>query len=98
MVELQKGRELVPHSQLNDVILLIHQGMQGWEAEDGAKGSLAQQQCLRNQILRGITEAWETEPLRAGAAGAIRISGSGADTNGRWRLALTEMGWRSEYV
>jgi ribonuclease HI len=91
MVESQKGRELVPHSQLNDVILLIHQGMQGWEAEDGAKGSLAQQQCLRNQILRGITEAWETEPLRACAAGAIRISGSGADTNGRWRLALTEM-------
>jgi ribonuclease HI len=91
MVESQKGRELVPHSQLNDLILLMHQGMQGWEAEDGARGSLAQQQCLRNQIQRGITEAWETELLRAGAAGAIRISGSRADTNGRWRLALTEM-------
>jgi ribonuclease HI len=91
MVTLQKGRELVPHSQLDDLILLIHQGLRGWEAEDGATGSVAQRQSLRNRIQRGMTEAWETELLRAGAAGAIRISGSGADTSGRWRLALTEM-------
>jgi len=91
MVTLQKGRELVPHSQLDDLILLIHQGLKGWEAEDGATGSAAQQQSLRNRIQRGMTEAWETELLRAGAAGAIRISGSGADVSGRWRLALTEM-------
>jgi len=91
MVTLQKGRELVPHSQLDDLILLIHQGLKGWEAEDGATGSMAQRQSLRNRVQRGMTEAWETELLRAGAAGAIRISGSGADTSGRWRLALTEM-------
>jgi len=91
MVSLQKGRELVPHSQLDDLILLIHQGMKGWEAEDKATGSAAQQQSLRNRIQRGFTEAWETEWLRAGAAGAVRISGTRADANGRWRLALTEM-------
>lgn len=91
MVALQKGRELVPHSQLDDLILLIHQGMQGWEAEAGAAGSLAQQQSLRARIQRGETEAWETEGMRAGAAGVVRISGSGADDSGRWRLALTEM-------
>jgi hypothetical protein len=87
----QLGRELVPHSQLDDLILLIHQGLKGWEAEDGATGSAAQRQSLRNRIQRGMTEAWETELLRAGAAGAVRISGSGADASGRWRLALTEM-------
>ena len=91
MVNLQKGRELVPHSQLDDLILLIHQGMRGWEAEDGALGSAAQRQSLQNRIQRGSLEAWETEWLRAGAAGAVRISGSRADTDGRWRLALTEM-------
>ena len=91
MVSLQKGRELVPHSQLDDLILLIHQGLRGWEAEDGSTGSDAQRQCLRNRIQRGMTEAWETEGLRAGAAGAVRISGSRADTSSRWRLALTEM-------
>ena len=48
MVELQKGKELVPQSQLEDLILLIHQGIQGWEAESGAIGSVAQRQCLRN--------------------------------------------------
>ena len=91
MVALQKGRELVPHSQLDDLILLIHQGLQGWEAEAGAAGSLAQRQSLRARIQRGRAEAWETEGMRAGAAGAVRISGSGADASGRWRLALTEM-------
>ena len=65
--------------------------MKGWEAEDKATGSAAQQQSLRDRIQRGITEAWETEWIRAGAAGAVRISGSRADANGRWRLALTEM-------
>jgi len=91
MVSLQKGRELVPHNQLDDLILLIHQGLKGWEAEDGAAGSASQRLSLQNRIQRGAKEAWETELLRAGAAGAIRISGSGADTSGRWRLALTEM-------
>ena len=91
MVSLQKGRELVPHSQLDDLILLLHQGLRGWEAEAGATGSVAQQQSLRNRIQRGAAEAWETELLRAGAAGAVRISGTGVDDSGRWRLALTEM-------
>ena len=91
MVSLQKGRELVPHSQLDDLILLLHQGLRGWEAEAGATGSVAQQQSLRNRIQRGVTEAWETELLRAVAAGAVRISGTGADNSGRWRLSLTEM-------
>ena len=91
MVELQKGKELVPHSQLNDLILLIHQGMRGWEAESGAIGSDAQRQCLHNQIARGLRDDWETELLRAAAAGAIRITGSRADTSGRWRLAVTDM-------
>ena len=91
MVTLQKGRELVPHSQLDDLILLIHQGMRGWEAEDGAMGSAAQRQSLRDRIQRGTMEAWETELMRAGAAGSVRISGSRADTDGRWRLALPEM-------
>jgi ribonuclease HI len=91
MVSLQKGRELVPHNQLDDLILLIHQGLKGWEAEDGAAGSASQRLSLQNRIQRGAKEAWETELLRAGASGAIRISGSGADISGRWRLALTEM-------
>jgi ribonuclease HI len=91
MVSLQKGRELVPHNQIDDLILLIHQGLKGWEAEDGAAGSAPQRLSLQNRIQRGTKEAWETELLRAGAAGVIRISGSGADTSGRWRLALTEM-------
>ena len=91
MVASQKGRELVPHNQLDDLILLIHQGMRGWEAEDGAGGSLAQRQGLQARIQRGAIAAWETEELRAGAAGVVRVSGSGADVCGRWRLALTEM-------
>ena len=91
MVASQVGKELVPHSQLDDLILLIHQGMQGWVAEDGAAGSMAQRQYVQNCIQRGIRDAWETEHWRAAAAGMIRISGSRADLNGQWRLALTEM-------
>ena len=70
---LHRSRRAVardPHSQLDDLILLIHQGLKGWEAEDKATGSAAQQQSLKNRIQRGIAEAWETEWLRAGAAGA----------------------------
>jgi ribonuclease HI len=91
MVELQMGKELVPHSQLDDLILLIHQGMQGWVAEDGAGGSMAQRQYIQNRVRRGERDAWETEHWRAAAAGRVRVSGSRADTNSRWRLALTEM-------
>jgi ribonuclease HI len=91
MVASQVGKELVPHSQLDDLILLIHQGLQGWVAEDGAAGSMAQRQYVRNCIQRGTRDAWETEHWRAAAAGMIRISGSRADSNGQWRLALTEM-------
>ena len=91
MVELQVGKELVPHSQLDDLILLIHQGMQGWVAVDGAEGSIAQRQCLQNRVQRGERDAWETEQWRAAAAGRVRVSGSGADKSSRWRVALTEM-------
>jgi ribonuclease HI len=91
MVVSQVGKELVPHSQLDDLILLIHQGLQGWVAADGAAGSLAQRQYVQNCIQRGARDAWETEHWRAAAAGMIRISGSRADSNGQWRLALTEM-------
>ena len=83
--------ELVPHSPLDDLILLIHQGLQGWVAEDGAAGSMAQRQYVQNYIQRGALDTWETEHWRAAAAGRIRISGSRADSNGLWRLALTEM-------
>lgn len=91
MVNSQVGKELVPHSQLDDLILLIHQGLLGWVAEDGAAGSLAQKQYIQNCIQRGVHDAWETEHWRAAAAGRIRVSGSRADSNGPWRLALTEM-------
>ena len=90
-LELQVGKELVPHSQLDDLILLIHQGMQGWVAVDGAEGSIAQRQCLQNRVQRGERDAWETEQWRAAAAGRVRVSGSGADKSSRWRVALTEM-------
>ena len=72
MVELQTGKELVPHSQLDDLILLIHQGTQGWEAEDGAGGSAAQREYVRNRVRRGEHDAWETEHWRAAAAGSKR--------------------------
>ena len=91
MVELQVGKELVPHSQLDDLVLLIHQGMLGWVAEDGAAGSVAQRQYIQNRVARGERDAWETEHWRAAAAGRIRVSGSRADTSSRWRQALTEM-------
>ena len=91
MVESQVGKGLVPHGQLDDLILLIHQGMQGWEAEDGAGGSTAQRQYILNRVRRGARDAWETEHWRAAAAGRVRVSGTGADTSSRWRLALTEM-------
>jgi hypothetical protein len=91
MVELQVGKELVPHSQLDDLILLIHQGTQGWVAEDGAAGSVAQQHYIQNRVRRGEREAWEVAHWRAAAAGLIRVSGSRADDSSRWRQALTEM-------
>jgi ribonuclease HI len=91
MVELQTEKELVPHSQLDDLILLIHQGTQGWVAEDGAGGSAAQREYVRNRVRRGEQDAWETEHWRAAAAGRVRVSGSRADSSSRWRLALTEM-------
>ena len=91
MVELQVGKELVPHSQLDDLILLIHQGLLGWVAEDGAAGSVAQRQYIQNRVARGARDAWETEHWRAAAAGRMRVSGSRADTSSRWRQALTEM-------
>ena len=91
MVESQVGKEMVPHSQLDDLILLIHQGLQGWVAEDGAAGSVAQRQYIRNRVRRGERDPWEVEHWRAAAAGRIRVSGSRADTSGRWRQALTEM-------
>ena len=91
MVELQVGKELVPHDQLDDLILLIHQGMLGWVAEDGAAGSVAQRQYIRNRVGRGERDTWETEHWRAAAAGRMRVSGSRADTSSRWRQALTEM-------
>ena len=91
MVEHQKGKELVPHSQLDDLILLIHQGMQGWVAEDGAEGSAAQKAYVRNRVRRGACDAWETEHWRAAAAGVVRVSGTYADNCNRWRQALTEM-------
>ena len=91
MVELQSGKELVPHSQLDDLILLVHQGMQGWVAEDGAGGSAAQRSYIMNRVRRGERDAWETEHWRAAAAGRVRVSGSHADMSSRWRQALTEM-------
>ena len=91
MVELQSGKELVPHSQLDDLILLVHQGLQGWVAEDGAGGSAAQRTYIMNRVRRGERDAWETEHWRAAAAGRVRVSGSNADTSSRWRQALTEM-------
>ena len=91
MVELQTGKELVPHSQLDDLILLIHQGMQGWVAEDGAGGSAAQRAYVLNRVRRGERDAWETEHWRAAAAGRVHVSGSQADSSSRWRQALTEM-------
>ena len=51
MVASQSGKELVPHSQLDDLILLIHQGLQGWVH-------------LREQLLRAALgdsrELWST--------------------------------------
>ena len=91
MVEHQRGKDLVPHSQLDDLILLLHQGMQGWVAEDGAGGSAAQKAYVHNRVRRGAREAWETEHWRAAAAGVMRVSGTHADGCSRWRQALTEM-------
>ena len=91
MVEHQRGKELVPHGQLDDLILLIHQGMQGWVAEDGAGGSAAQRAYVHNRVRRGARDAWETEQWRAAAAGAVHISGTHADGCSRWKQTLTEM-------
>ena len=91
MVEHQRGKELLPHNQLDDLILLLHQGMQGWVAEDGAAGSAAQKAYVLNRVRRGERDAWETEHWRAAAAGAVRVSGTHADSCSRWRQALTEM-------
>ena len=47
------------HGQLNDLIILIHLGLQGWEAEDGAAGSVANQGYLK----RGSNEGRWTDTM-----------------------------------
>ena len=74
------------HGQLNDLIVLTHLGLQGWEAENGAAGSVVNQGYLRARVQRGELEGWH----RA-AAGAIDRTGNQVDDIGKWRASITEM-------
>ena len=74
------------HGQLNDLIVLLHQGLGGWEAEDGAAGSVANQGYIRERAQRGEIDGW----LRA-AAGIIDRTGNQADNSSKFRMAITDM-------
>ena len=79
------------HGQLNDLIVLTHLGLQGWEAEDGAAGSTANQEYLRARIQRGETDGYNVEGWHRAAAGAIDRTGNKVDDSGKWRASITEM-------
>ena len=79
------------HGQLNDLIILIHLGLQGWEAEDGAAGSVANQGYLKARIERGTLDGYNVDGWHRAAAGAIDRTGNQVDDNGKWRGAITEM-------
>jgi len=74
------------HGQLNDLIVLLHQGLGGWEAEDGAAGSVANQGYIRERARRGEIDGW----LRA-AAGILDRTGNQADNSSKFRMAITDM-------
>lgn len=82
------------HGQLNDLIILVHIGLQGWEAEDGAAGSITNQGYLRALIEQGKLDGYNVEGWHRAAAGAIDRTGNQVDNVSKWRAALTEM-WSS---
>ena len=74
------------HSQLNDLIVLLHQGLGGWEAEDGAASSVANQGYIRERARRGEIDGW----LRA-AAGVFDRTGNQVDNASKFRMAITDV-------
>ena len=74
------------HGQLNDLIVLLHQGLGGWEAEDGAAGSAANQMYIKERAQRGERDGW----VRA-AAGVLDRTGNQADNSSKFRMAITDM-------
>ena len=74
------------HGQIQDLILVTHMGLDGWQAEDGAAGTPITQGYLRARIQRGELENW----TRA-AAGAIDRTGHQVDDSSKWRASVTEM-------